>query len=63
MSVEFIGYVGHFNSSETTKREGPAIDVDHIEATAKAQEYVGFLLDAAARGAGSTSDFGPGSRH
>jgi len=23
MSVEFIGYVGHFNSSETMKREGP----------------------------------------
>jgi alkanesulfonate monooxygenase len=42
MSVEFIGYVGHFNSSETMRREGPAIDVDHIEAMAKAQEYVGF---------------------
>lgn len=42
MSVEFIGYIGHFNSSETMKREGPAIDVDHIEAMAKAQEYVGF---------------------
>jgi alkanesulfonate monooxygenase len=42
MSVEFIGYVGHFNSSETMKREGPAIDVDYIEAMAKAQEYVGF---------------------
>jgi alkanesulfonate monooxygenase len=42
MSVEFIGYVGHFNSSETMKREGPAIDLDHIEAMAKAQEYVGF---------------------
>jgi alkanesulfonate monooxygenase len=42
MSVEFIGYVGHFNSSETMKREGPAIDVDHIEAMAKAQDYVGF---------------------
>jgi len=42
MSVEFIGYVGHFNSSEMMRREGPAIDVDHIEAAAKAQEYVGF---------------------
>ena len=42
MSVEFIGYVGHFNSSETMRREGPAIDVNHIEAMAKAQEYVGF---------------------
>ena len=27
MSVEFIGYVGHLNLSETTKREGPAVDV------------------------------------
>jgi hypothetical protein len=27
MSVAFIGYVGHLNLSETTKREGPAIDV------------------------------------
>lgn len=42
MSVEFIGYVGHFNSSETMRREGPAIDVDHIETMAKAQEQVGF---------------------
>jgi alkanesulfonate monooxygenase len=42
MTVEFIGYVGHFNSSETVQREGPAIDLDHIEAMAKAQEYVGF---------------------
>lgn len=42
MSVEFIGYVGHFNSSETMRREGPAIDVGHIEAVAKAHEHVGF---------------------
>jgi alkanesulfonate monooxygenase len=42
MSIEFIGYVGHFNSSETVKREGLAIDVGHIEAMAKAQEHVGF---------------------
>ncbi len=42
MSVEFIGYVGHFNSSETVRRTGLAIDLDHIEATAKAQELVGF---------------------
>ncbi|MBE9604732.1 LLM class flavin-dependent oxidoreductase [Acetobacteraceae bacterium H6797] len=42
MSVEFIGYVGHFNSSETVKRTGPAVDVAHIEAVAKAHEYVGF---------------------
>jgi len=42
MSVEFIGYVGHFNVSEAVRRTGPAVDVDHIEAAAKAQEYVGF---------------------
>ncbi len=42
MSVDFIGYVGHFNSSETMKREGPALDIDYIEALSKAQEYVGF---------------------
>jgi alkanesulfonate monooxygenase len=42
MSVEFIGYIGHFNSSETVRRKGLAIDVDHIEAVAKTHEYVGF---------------------
>jgi alkanesulfonate monooxygenase len=42
MSVEFIGYVGHFNVSETVRRSGPAIDPGFIEATAKAQEHVGF---------------------
>ncbi|MCB4771237.1 LLM class flavin-dependent oxidoreductase [Ancylobacter sp. Lp-2] len=42
MSVELIGYVGHFNSSETMRRAGPALDIDHIEAVAKAHEYVGF---------------------
>jgi alkanesulfonate monooxygenase len=42
MSVEFIGYVGHFNSSETMRRSGPAVDVPYIEAVAKAHEHVGF---------------------
>jgi alkanesulfonate monooxygenase len=42
MGVEFIGYVGHFNSSETMRRTGPAVDVHQIEASAKAQEHVGF---------------------
>ena len=42
MSIEFIGYVGHFNSSETARRTGPAVDIDHIEAVAKAHEYVDF---------------------
>jgi len=42
MSVEFIGYVGHFNSSETVRRTGPAVDVQHIETVARAHEEVGF---------------------
>ncbi len=42
MPVEFTGYVGHFNSSEIMKRQSSVLDVDHIEAVAKAQEYVGF---------------------
>jgi alkanesulfonate monooxygenase len=42
MSVEFIGYVGHFNSSETIRRTTGAIDPGFIEAAAKAQEHVGF---------------------
>jgi len=42
MSVELIGYIGAFNSSEIIRRTGPAVDIDHIEAVAKAHEYVGF---------------------
>jgi alkanesulfonate monooxygenase len=42
MGVEFIGYVGHFNVSESVRRTGPAVDVPHIEMAAKAHEYVGF---------------------
>jgi len=42
MSLEFIGYVGHFSNSEALRRTGPALDIDYIEAVAKAQEYVGF---------------------
>lgn len=42
MSLEFIGYVGHFSNSEALRRIGPALDIDYIEAVAKAQEYVGF---------------------
>ena len=42
MSVEFIGYVGHFNSSETVRRTTGALDVPYVEAAAKAQEHVGF---------------------
>ncbi|HWK45175.1 MAG TPA: LLM class flavin-dependent oxidoreductase [Stellaceae bacterium] len=42
MTVEFIGYVGHFNSSETVRRTSLAVDPGFIEAAAKAQEHVGF---------------------
>ena len=31
MSIEFIGYVGHVNSSETIRRSGLALDPAHIE--------------------------------
>ena len=41
MSVEFIGYAGHFNSSETMRRTTGAPDPGFIEAAA-AQEHVGF---------------------
>ena len=42
MGVEFIGFVGHFSSSETMARSGPAIDPGYIAASAKVQEYAGF---------------------
>jgi alkanesulfonate monooxygenase len=42
MNVEFIGYVGHFNSSETMRRTGPAVDIPYIETVAKAHEQGGF---------------------
>ncbi|MBV9653301.1 MAG: LLM class flavin-dependent oxidoreductase [Acetobacteraceae bacterium] len=42
MSVEFIGYVGHFDSSETRRRTTAALDPGHIETVAKAHELVGF---------------------
>ncbi len=42
MRIEFIGYVGHFNSSETIRRTSGAIDPNFIEASATAHEHVGF---------------------
>ena len=44
MSVEFIGFIGNNNSSETTPRSGPLLDVTHIETLAKAHEISGTLL-------------------
>lgn len=42
MGVEFIGYVGHFNSSETMRRTTGALDSLYVETVAKAHEQVGF---------------------
>ncbi len=42
MSVEFIGYVGHFNSSETVRRVGLALDPAHVERAATVHEQGGF---------------------
>ena len=42
MSVEFIGYVAARDSSETRPPKGPAVDVAHIEAAARAHEEGGF---------------------
>lgn len=40
--IEFIGFIGNNNSSETTPRTGPLLDVTHIETLAKAHENAGF---------------------
>jgi alkanesulfonate monooxygenase len=42
MSVEFIGFIGNNNSSETVVRAGPVVDRNHIETLAKAHENAGF---------------------
>lgn len=42
MSVEFIGFVGNHNASETIPHTGPVIDKAHIRAVAAAHENGGF---------------------
>ena len=42
MGLEFIGYIGNHNASETTPRSGAVIDRNHIETVAKAHELAGF---------------------
>lgn len=42
MPVEFIGFVGNFNASETIARSGPVIDRNHIAAAAAIHENGGF---------------------
>ena len=40
--VEFIGFVGHQEVSETRPLSGPAFDIDYIERSARAHEEGGF---------------------
>lgn len=42
MAVEFIGFIGNNNSSETIVRSGPVLDINHVETVAKAHENAGF---------------------
>ncbi|PSH62210.1 LLM class flavin-dependent oxidoreductase [Phyllobacterium sophorae] len=42
MPVEFIGYVGNANGSETIRSTGQVLDLNYIEALAKVQENGGF---------------------
>lgn len=42
MSVEFIGFIGYHNGSESIARQGPAIDKDFIRASAAIHEAGGF---------------------
>src|SRR6201993_2313691 len=42
MTIEFIGYIGNNNSSETIVRQGPVLDPTYIETIAKAHENAGF---------------------
>lgn len=42
MSLEFIGFIGPQESSESLSPRGPIVDVNFINAFAQAQEYGGF---------------------
>ncbi|RWD52442.1 MAG: LLM class flavin-dependent oxidoreductase [Mesorhizobium sp.] len=42
MPIEFIGYIGNHNASETIKRSGSIIDRNHIAAAAAIHENGGF---------------------
>ena len=42
MSLEFIGYIGNTNTSEVIPRNGPVLDINHVETVAKAHENSGF---------------------
>ncbi len=53
MSVEFIGFVGWREGSESRPSKGPEFDLDYIEATARAHEEAGFDRALVAFGARS----------
>ncbi|WP_290684613.1 MULTISPECIES: LLM class flavin-dependent oxidoreductase [unclassified Haematobacter] len=42
MTVEFIGFIGNHNASETIPRTGPVLDRDFIRASAAIHEQAGF---------------------
>jgi hypothetical protein len=42
MPVEFIGFVGNQNASETIPRQGSVLDLNYVETLAKVQENGGF---------------------
>jgi len=42
MSVEFIGYIGSHDASETRPPQGAPLDIAHVEAVARAHEAGGF---------------------
>ena len=42
MSVDFIGFIGTRNASETIPPQGPIIDLAHIARVAKAHDENGF---------------------
>lgn len=42
MTIEFIGFIGNHNASETIPRQGPVIDRDFIRASAAIHEAGGF---------------------
>ncbi|QHC36528.1 LLM class flavin-dependent oxidoreductase [Komagataeibacter xylinus] len=42
MPVEFIGFIGSRNQSETIPPQGAVVDLNHIEASAKIHENAGF---------------------
>jgi alkanesulfonate monooxygenase len=42
MSVKFIGFIGTQYASETHAATGPVLDVNYVEASAKAHDKGGF---------------------